>query len=100
MSTGGGPGGLKFGLESQVRAGPETEWGSVGLASLHWTIVPRTTVMFSGAEACTAYTEPPEPPVGCSAPGETPATTTTVPAIPPGLRDQYRCVPAALPIGL
>src|SRR5436309_12732732 len=59
--TGGGPGGLKFGLESHTgelpEIGPVIVCGSVGFASLHWTVVPRTTVRFSGAKACTAYTE-------------------------------------------
>src|SRR5438128_10938384 len=82
ISTGGGPGGLKFALESQMRAGPVIVWGSVGFASLHWTIVPWTTVMFSGAKACTAYTESPQPAVAWTVTVETPVTTTSVPVIP------------------
>src|SRR3989442_4830921 len=63
--TGGGPGGLKFGLESHTGEPPETGpvivCGSVGFARLHLTVGPRTTVKVSPAEALTAYTQSPHP---------------------------------------
>src|SRR5207245_2014659 len=83
---GGGPGGLKSGLESHAGEPPETGpvivCGSVGFASLHWTIVPCTTVRSSGAKACTAYTESPHPAVAGTVTVETPAVTVRLPAIP------------------
>src|SRR5207245_8844343 len=77
--TGGGPGGLKLGLESHAGEPPETGpvivCGSVGVASIHSTIVPCTRVRSSGAKACTAYTESPHPPVQVRVTVETPAGT-------------------------
>src|SRR5437867_3769758 len=85
--TGGGPGGLKFGLESHTgelpEIGPVIVCGSVGFASLHWTIVPWGTLRSSGAKACTAYTESPQPAVAVTTPGPGMGTVTVkLPAIP------------------
>src|SRR2546428_13790005 len=84
--TGGGPGGLKFGPESHTgeppKTGPVIVCGSVGFASLHWTVVPRTTGRISGAKACTADTESPHPAVAVTVTGESPAVMGLVPALP------------------